>query len=319
MFASISDGLRSAAKQPKLVLLLWAWYGLLALIPAMPAWAWWNRVLGTSPEAATILRGFSFGVWGELARGGGVSGMGLLAAATAVVMLIAWISSAFVFGGILEVLGSDGEQRSFMHRFYRGGGHFFWRFIRLSLIAGACALLAVGAAAALVGKVSAPLADSRWEPAGYLVGLVNVLVFAIVAALFLLALDYARIRVAREDARGMLLEYARGFGFVLRNVLTAYGVAIPFVATLAVLMLCYVAYEANTPAAGTWSAIAALMVFMQVVVLGRVFLRVALVGAERHVDASKRPIPLPAPVPGVVVAQVAEPTQEVAALPADRV
>jgi hypothetical protein len=291
MFASIADGLRSAAKQPKLVLLLWAWYGLLALIPAVPAWAWWNGVLGTSPEAATILKGFSFGVWGELARSEGVSGMGLLTIATAAVLFLAWISSAFVFGGILEVFGSDGERRSFMHRFYRGGGHFFWRFVRLSLIAGVCLVLATGAVSALVVGATSRLADSEWEPASYLVGGVNALAFAIVAALFLLSLDYARIRVARDDARGMLREYAGGLGFVLRNVLTAYGVAIPFVAMLAALMLCYLAYETNAPAAATWLAIGLLFLIHQAVALGRVFLRVALVGAERRVDMVKRPLP----------------------------
>ena len=315
MFASISDGLRSAAKQPKLVLLLWAWYGLLALVPAVPAWAWWNGVLGASPEAATVLKGFSFGVWRELASHEGVSGMGLLAAATAVVLLVAWISSAFVFGGILETYSSDGERRSFMHRFSRGGGHFFWRFIRLSIIAGVCLVLSLGAVSALVVGATSRLADSEWEPASFLVGTVNVLAFVIVAALFLLALDYTRIRVARDDARGMLRGYASGFGFVLQNALTAYGVAIPFVAMLVVLMLGYVAYETKAPAAATWFAIGTLFLIHQALVLGRVFLRVALVGAERHVDMVRRPLPVPVPAPGAVVAQAAEPMPEDVATP----
>ena len=318
MFASISDGLRSAAKQPKLVLLLWAWYGLLAIIPAVPAWTWWNGVLGASPEAASVLKGFSFGVWGELVRGEGVSGMGLLVAATAVVLLVAWISSAFVFGGILEAFSSDGERRSFMHRFSRGGGHFFWRFIRLSLVADVCLVLALGAVSALIVGATSRLADSEWEPAGYLVGTVNVLALAIVAALFLLSLDYARIRVARDDARGMVRQYFGALGFVLRNALTAYGVAIPFVAMLAVLMLCYLAYETNAPAAATWFAIGLLFLMHQAVTLGRVFLRVALVGAERHVDTARRPLPVPAPVPGIVIAEAAEPMPEIAESPADR-
>ncbi len=318
MFASISDGLRSAAKQPKLVLLLWAWYGLLALIPAVPAWTWWNGVLGASPEAASVLRGFSFGVWGELVRGEGVSGMGLLVAATAVVLLVAWISSAFVFGGILEAFSSDGERRSFMHRFSRGGGHFFWRFIRLSLVADVCLALALGAVSALIVGATSRLADSEWEPAGYLVGTVNVLALAIVAALFLFSLDYARIRVARDDARGMVRQYFGALGFVLRNALTAYGVAIPFIAMLAVLMLCYLAYETKAPAAATWFAIGLLFLMHQAVTLGRVFLRVALIGAERQVDMVRRPLPVPAPVAGTVIAQAAEPMPEIVESPSDR-
>ena len=234
------------------------------------------------------------------------------------VLLVAWISSAFVFGGILEAFSSDGERRSFMHRFSRGGGHFFWRFIRLSLAAGVCLVLALGAVSASSSGPHRACADSEWEPAGYLVGTVNVLALAIVAALFLLSLDYARIRVARDDARGMVRQYFGALGFVLRNALTAYGVAIPFIAMLAVLMLCYVAYETKAPAAATWFAIGTLFLIHQAVVLGRVFLRVALVGAERHVDMARRPLPVPAPVPGTVIAQAAEPMPEkVATPPAD--
>ena len=132
MTASIRVGWRTAARHPGLVCLLWGWYGLLALVPAFPAWAWWNGVLGLSPEAASVLTRFDLGVFLDLASTQGVSGLGLLAGAAAAVAAIALVSSAFAFGGMLEVFGSEGERRSFMHRFFRGGGHFFWRFFRLA-------------------------------------------------------------------------------------------------------------------------------------------------------------------------------------------
>ena len=282
MTASIKVGLREPLRHPKLVWLLWAWYGLLALVPALPAWNWWTGVLGASPEAASVLKGFDLGVFLDVTAGEGINGLGLLADVAVAAAVVAFVSSAFVFGGILEVLTSADDRRSFMHRFFRGGGHFFWRYFRLALIAGACALLAVGVLAGPVARVLARFADTEWEPAGYLFGLGIALAVALVAGLFLLALDYARIRVARDDARGMLRAYAGGLQFVLRNALTAYGVAMSFVALLVALMLCYVAYETNAPAAGSWGAIALLFLIQQVVVFGRVFLRLALVGAERH-------------------------------------
>ena len=198
MTASIRDGVRLAARHPRLVCLLWAWYGLLALVPALPAWRWWNGVLGTSPEAASVLTRFDLGVFLDLVSTQGVNGLGLLAGAAMAVAAIAFVSSAFAFGGILEVFGSEGEPRSFMHRFFRGGGHFFWRFFRLALIAGVCLVLATGAISALMTGATAPLRESEWEPAGYLLGMANLAVLLAVAALFLLALDYARIRVSRR-------------------------------------------------------------------------------------------------------------------------
>jgi hypothetical protein len=136
-----------------------------------------------------------------------------------------------------------------------------------------------------------------------------------VAALFLLALDYARIRVARDDSRSMLKAYASGLGFVLRRLFTVYGIAILFVAALAALAGIYLAYETNAPAAGTWTAIAVLFVIQQAVVLGRVFLRVALVGAERQFHITALPKPVPAAVP---FADFAAPAAQVPPAPADQ-
>lgn len=297
MTASIKAGLRAAVRHPKLVWLIWAWYGLLALVPALPAWSWWNGVLGSSPEAAAVLKRFDLGVFLDLTAGKGINGIGLLTGAAAAAGVVAFVSSAFTFGGILEVFGSDDDQRSFMHKFFRGGGHFFWRFFRLAIMAGVCLVLATGAVSALMAAVTSPMSKSEWEPAGYLGGIATMVVVAAVAALFLLALDYARIRVARDDSRRMLKAYASGLGFVLRRLFTVYGIAIAIVLLLVGLVLCYVAYETNAPAAGTWAAIAALFVIQQIVVLGRVFLRVALVGAERHFHLTALPKPVPLAVP----------------------
>jgi len=292
MTASISEGLRLAIRHPRLVFLLWAWYGLLALVPALPAWTWWNGVLGSSPEAAAVLTRFDLGVFLDLVSTQGVNGLGLLAGAAMAAAAIAFVSSAFAFGGILEVFGSDGEPRTFMHRFFRGGGHFFWRYFRLALIAGVCLVLATGAVSALMTGATAPMRGSEWEPAGYLLGVANLAVLFGVAALFLLALDYARIRASRDDARSMLKAYASGLAFVLRRLLSTYGIAVPFVGALAVLAILYLAYETNTPAAGSWGAIALLFLVQQFVVIGRVFLRVGLVGAERHFHVMALPRPV---------------------------
>jgi lysylphosphatidylglycerol synthetase-like protein (DUF2156 family) len=240
-----------------------------------------------------VLKRFDLGVFLDLTAGKGINGIGLLTGAAAAAGVVAFVSSAFTFGGMLEVFGSDDDQRSFMHKFFRGGGHFFWRFFRLAMMAGVCLVLATGAVSALMAAVTSPMSKSEWEPAGYIGGVATMVVVAAVAALFLLALDYARIRVARDDSRRMLKAYASGLGFVLRRLFTVYGIAIAIVFLLVGLVLCYVAYETNAPAAGTWAAIAVLFVLQQVVVLGRVFLRVALVGAERHFHLTSLPKPLP--------------------------
>lgn len=298
MTASITVGVREAWRHPKLVWLLFAWYALLALVPALPAWSWWNGVLGASPEAASALQRFDLGVFLDLTAGKGINGLGLLTGAAVAVGAIALLSSAFVFGGILEVVATQDDRRPFMHRFFRGGGHFFWRFLRLAAIAGVCLALATGVVSGLQTVAISAASDSEWEPAAYLAGAGGVAVFLVVAGFFLLALDYARIRVSRDDSRGMFRAYFSGVAFVARRLPTVYGIAIVIVALESVLVLSYIAYETNTPAAGTWVAIASLVLVQQVVVFGRVFLRVALVGAEQHFHV----MALPKPVPVVAVA-----------------
>jgi MFS family permease len=264
---------------------------LLALVPAVPAWTWWNGVLGDSPEAASALKRFDLGVFLDVIAGKGINGFGLLVGAAAAAGIVAAVSGAFAFGGILEVFGSEEDRRPFMHRFFRGGGHFFWRFFRLAIMAGVCLLVATAAASALLTVVTTPIGESEWEPAGYLAGIVSIAVTIAVAALFLLALDYARIRVARDDSRSMLKAYASGIGFVLRRLFTVYGIAVAILVLEIALILCYVAYETNAPAAGTWAAIGVLFVIQQVVVLGRLYFRVAMIGAERVFYEKAQPAP----------------------------
>jgi hypothetical protein len=294
MTAYITAGLRSAARHLKVAWLLWAWYGLLALVPVVPAWTWWNGVLGSSPEAASILKRFDIGVLLDVVAGKGINGIGLLTGAAAAAGAIAAVSSAFAFGGVLEVLGSDDDRRPFMHRFFRGGGHFFWRFFRLAVMAGVCLVLATGAVSALMAGVTKPIGESEWEPGWYLGSVTSLAVILFVGAFFLIALDYARIRVARDDSRSMLKAYVAGMGFVLRRMLTVYGIAAAILVLQLALVVGYLAYETNAPAAGTWGAIAALFLVQQAIVFGRVTLRVALIGAERHFFEMALPRQIPA-------------------------
>lgn len=259
MFSSIADGLRAAGKQSKLVALLWAWYFLLSLVPGLPGLAWLRTGLDWTPAADTALRRFDFGLLGDLMNYDQSNVLSMLTMTMLAAGLVALVSSAFVMGGTLEVLAGDDDRRPFMHRFYRGGGHFFWRFFRLAVLAGVCLIIAVPAASGLVGGATAFLRESEWEPAGYLVGLGTAAVAAVVAALFLLALDYARIRVARDDSHKMLRVYFGSLGFGPRHLLTTYGIGLGIIVLLAAVMMLYVAYETNSPAASTWALILTLL------------------------------------------------------------
>jgi hypothetical protein len=123
------------------------------------------------------------------------------------------------------------------------------------------------------------VSDSEWEPAGLFWGLVTLAVAGLVALWFVLALDYGRIRVAREGNRGMLRVYVGALGFVARHVVATYGIAILALVGTGALLLAYVAHE-TVWSASTWSAILVLVGAQQLIMLARTGLRVAQVGAE---------------------------------------
>ncbi len=285
MITSILKGLRTTVRNPRLVLLLWAWNLILALAGGIPALVWFRGALNTRVETESLLTRFNVGAFADLGKYSEVAPFSFLWASVAGVALIAFIGSAFMNGGILEALGSQDDGRSFMHRFHRGGGHFFWRFLRLSAIAFTGVAIVIGIAAALRRRVMTPLSDSEWEPAGMFWGLLGLAVTGLVALWFVLALDYARIRVARDGSRAMLPAYVGAMRFVARRVVATYGLAILGLGVLGGLFGAYVACE-TVWTASTWTAILGLAGVQQVVVVARTGLRVTGVAAEREYFAT---------------------------------
>jgi hypothetical protein len=188
------------------------------------------------------------------------------------------------------------DDRPFAHRFGRGAGRFFGRFVRAGLLAGVVgavvAALVAGPLFALGGHMRR---ESDAEVLSNLVSLGAVAVAALVILLALLALDAARIRIVREDARRVLTVVRSGFAVVLGHPgkwLGTWGVN----AILGVLALgLYIAFRNAVPA-GTGPLILLMLAAQQLFVLVRAGLRVALLGSEIALVERLRPLP-PAPAP----------------------
>ena len=300
----VFDGIRSAFRRPGLVLLLWAWNLLLGLVVAMPAYNWWTTAFSFSPGADSMRDRFDTSVLADLTKYDQVSGFAMLSGVTIGAIVLAVIASAFVNGGILEVLATEGDPRSFMHRFFRGAGHFFGRYFRLLVVTLVSAIVVSAIVAAVVGAATSRLSDIDWEPAGFLVGIFNLLVLAVVWGWFLLAQDYARIRIANEDRRGVLGAWIRSLGFVTRRVFATFAIGILITIVSAILLGVWLVYDGNAQSA-TWSGILVLVLVQQAVLAARTGLRVAMVGAERHYYLRNLP-PAPAvqAVPEAVRAEV---------------
>lgn len=302
MTRAISRGLAAALGRPALVFTTWAWNLVLAWLAALPAASWWSGGFDLRPSSDRLLDGFSIVMLTELSHYDRTSAPQLVQASVLGMMLVGLVSGPLVAGGVLEVLTVD-DSRSFLHRFFRGAGHFYGRFLRLTLLGGLAGLLVTGIVSAGLTVSLQPLADSAWEPGWILALAIQGIVIGLVGLVFLLALDYARVQVALDDSRKMLRAWVGGLRFVMRRFGGVLAIALVFVALVAALLGVYVAFAGMGRFASS-GAILLLVVVQQAVVLVRAGLRVGWLDAEVGYFMAARPPVVAAAVPIAVPAAV---------------
>lgn len=299
-------GIRRALAQPRLAAFLWLANLVPAAIVALPVGAHLRNSLAQAPEADRLLDGFSVGLMAELAQQSGSFGAALSPVVLAAAAL-ALLANALTAGGTLEALSSN-DGRPLAHRFGRGAGRFFGRFLRAGLAAGLLALIVAGLLGAIVRVAGRRLEDSPWEPMGLTLAAVRLLLIGATLVVVLLALDFARIRLVKEDARGAVRLLLGSLFFVLRHPVRTLGLWAANALCVVALIAAYFAYTGAVPAR-TWPTILALVLVQQLVMLGRAGLRVGLYSGEIATWESLAPSPAvvaPAPAEAPVDSASAE-------------
>jgi hypothetical protein len=142
--------------------------------------------------------------------------------------------------------------------------------------------------------------ESGAEVASLLVSLGGVLLAGLVVLLALLALDAARVRVVREDARRVLPLLRSGFAVVLGHPVKWLGTWGVNAALGGLALALYLAFRHAVPAR-TGALVVLMALAQQAFVLTRAWLRVALLGSEIALVERLRPLPplaaLPAEAP----------------------
>jgi len=292
----ITHGLRTSRRNCSVVTLLWFWTIALAGTAALPTWYWLGRGFNLAPESDRMLTGFSFMTLGELGQYDRSPVRGILLAAAAAVMLLALLANPLVSGGLMETLIAD-DGPTTLQRFMRGAGRFFWRFLRLLAYAFVTAGVTLGLLMAAFSPVNKRLSESAWEPATVVGGLVQGALLVAVGGILLLALDFARARLAVNDDRRVLRSWLYGLGLVLRRLPSTLPLLLAPVAIFAFLSGVYLVYVRFTPANAAW-LILILFLVQQTLMYCRAFLRVSLVSSvlEYHRMMNPRPETLTAVV-----------------------
>ncbi len=292
IFRSVGNGLRAAMRRPGLVLLLWAWHTVLALVVTLPAWSRIRAGSELLPETDVLLRGVQVGTLIELLQREAAV-LPVLAATILGLVGVSVLSNAFLAGGMLEVLLA-GDDRRLLHRFFRGAGHFFFRSLGLLAIAALFVAVVAGLAAAALSAALRPLTAGGSEAGGFVAGLVTLGVLALLAGVFLLALDYARVVLVTGDRPGAVRTWFLALRFVLVHPIATAGIGVLF----AILVLASLALAAWLPlqlGAIQWWAIVTAAALQQLLVLARVGVRVSQLAAQAHLYQLATPTPAPVP------------------------
>jgi hypothetical protein len=307
---ALARGVRDATRRPGLVALLWAWNLALAALVTLPFWAWIYRSSSVSPVTDVLLDGADLGVITSLIVADSAALMTLFAGVAALSVL-ALVSGAFISGGILEIVTGEGDGRPLAHRFFRGAGHFFGRFLRLLLIAVLTGLPALGLVSAALTAATKPLAEGGSEPAAFWGMLIVQGCVVVVAGWLILALDYARAATVLTGSHSMFRTWLRSLAFVVRHlpgaaaigVLSAIGVAAAFGLTAA--------YDLGA-SGRAWSAIVGTILVHQAMLLVRTAVRVGQVSAQADYWKGLQPAVAVAATPAPVVeAPAPQPNVEV--------
>jgi hypothetical protein len=158
LLTATAVALRHAVRNPRLVLLLWGAHLAIAAVAFYPALRLLDRTLANAPAGDEFLRRFSLPLFGDVMRSGRAwfEGFGQLLTLVFVLTLL-W--NVLAAGGALESLLS-GDPARMAHRFGRGAGRFFGRFLRMGLAAAPAALLVAGVLAGPIFAVRASLDDN---------------------------------------------------------------------------------------------------------------------------------------------------------------
>jgi hypothetical protein len=278
------SGVRGARRNVRLVALLWLSNLALAGFAALPVWRWWRSAFDRAPEADRLLERFNLSVIREVAQYDRSPVWSLVLASSFAALGVAILGNAFLNGGTLEVLLAR-DAKPLLHRFCRGGGHYFLRYLGLLFLSGLGGLAAVALVSLVLRAGSLPFANSGSEVVPVLVSALQAAGALMIAGVMYLVLDYARIEMAAADSRRVLRTWIRGLQFALTRAGGTFGLIAAAAAATGLLFGLYALFRDTVPS-NTPLLIALMIVAQQVFIIARIGIRTALLGAELELFAA---------------------------------
>lgn len=296
MLNALLTGIGCATRNYKLILLLWAFNLLFTLPLVVPVFVLIQQNTAGRLAAQRMSGDQLDALWlidlvnGKFA-GASMANLGLT---TLFLLLFCGglylLANLFFAGGILEVLNRPAFT---MRRFWRGGGTFFARFVRLwvySLFFYAAVLIGHQLIQQALNKAAR---QATAEGAVQIKRIVLLFITLLLLALVNMAFDYARISTVWRSSRKMWRETVQGWRFTLAYLVRTYSLYL-LLALIGLALFAFFCWLRGAVRQDSFLTVVLAFVFGQFAVLARVWTRVALYGGQMQFYYQMAP-----PPPGV--------------------
>jgi hypothetical protein len=278
LFSAFVKGIRDAASRPRIIAILWLLNAVFASVAYVLFSSLFVSALGRSGLGAGLMSKPDMNVFFEALTTSGRP-LGVMLSGIFALVLLYFLASIFfqggILGGLLDVSGGAATGRVF----FAGGAAYYGRFLRLAVYSLVLWLPAVAFYLAVDGILSGLTKGSTNEPLMFDLTLVRVALAVFLIFLIKMIMDYARIRIAAQDARRVMASLAGSVRFVFRRpVLTLglyYLLGLTGWTAFAVWRLAHAALPLTT-LGGVWAA----FVLAQVFIASRGWLAIAYQSAQ---------------------------------------
>ncbi len=239
---------------------------------------WWDLFLSQASGLGKTFTPRIIGVAGVASDLGAVldaEPQALVLIAVAGVYLLLW---TFLYGGILDRYARNRPVRT--AAFFSACGVYFFRFLRLAVVAALGYLFLFGVLHAWLFRDLYPSITHDWtvERTAFFLRLALYAVFGGALAAFNLWLDYAKVRAVVEDRRSMVGALVAAYRFIRRHPTQAVGL---YLVDGLLFVVVVGGYMAVVPGAGTtgwsmWTGVA----LSEVYLLARLWVKLVFCASE---------------------------------------
>jgi hypothetical protein len=277
VFSAIAKGLGTTFRKPRIVAILYAFNVLFAVAAAAPLLLIVQQELGHSLLGSNVRPVDAMWI-GEVVLKYGASLKPLLGGSL-IIGFLYLVLHVFLSGGIVGRL-LDREGSSKLESFFADSGRYFWRYVRIFLLSLVFWVLTFGVVLSLLSALIRPLMENAWtEWLPLILSNVHFLIALLLLSIVHMIVDYARIAVVSDGERSIVKALRHALRFLGTRFFRAWGIYVLLVVlTLAGTVVFYVVL--GRFAAPGLAGVVASLVWMQLYVLFRLWMRTVFVAAQ---------------------------------------